>query len=235
MTQSCCRSARARSPFQSRSLSVGPGPNFGLRSHRSPNRGRQRRTLPSHARGTYRDHRRRRQRSRQRTPTPPHKHYLLFEPKGHRMSDQQQDRLAALWSEAVERHVGGLSDTDFQALLARARPAEAPPAQPTMLPAPLTPYEIAQAQNARKRDGFRAKVDQLVNIPTGRNGALSSMPADSGTEPSAAGTPELPEAVAPAPHQPRPSLTPLGLTTASRAAGPRSRVGLEPRPGLQVR
>jgi hypothetical protein len=151
------------------------------------------------------------------------------------MSDQNDDLVGQLWREAVERHVAGLSDTDFQALVARARPAEAPPAQPAVPSAPLTPYEIAQAQNARKRDGFRAKVDQLANIPTGRNGAVNGMPADSGTEPSAAGTPELPEAVAPPPHQPRPSLTPLGLTPATRTTGPRSRVGLEPRPGLQVR
>jgi hypothetical protein len=148
--------------------------------------------------------------------------------------NQQPDTFDRLWADAVERHIAGLSDTDFQALVARARPAEAP-AQPTVPPAPLTAYEIAHAQNARKRDGFRAKVDQLANIPTGRNGALSSMPADSGTQSSQAGEPELPEAVAPPPHQPRPSLTPLGLTPAPRTTGPRSRVGLEPRPGLQVR
>lgn len=140
-----------------------------------------------------------------------------------------------MWREAVERHVAGLSDSDFQALVARARLAEAPPAQPAVPPAPLTPYEIAQAQNTRKREVLRAKVDQLTNIPTGRNGALSSMAADSGTEPSEAGAPELPEAAAPAPHQPRPSLTPLGLSPATRPTGPRSRVGLEPRPGLQMR
>jgi hypothetical protein len=147
--------------------------------------------------------------------------------------NQQPDTFDRLWAEAVERHVAGLSDTDFQALVARARPAEAPPAQPTVPPAPLTPYEIAQAQNTRRREAFRSKVDQLTNIPTGRNGALN-MPADSGTEPLQAGTPELPEAVAPPPHQPRPSLTPLALTPATRLTGPRSRVGLEPRPGLQV-
>jgi hypothetical protein len=151
------------------------------------------------------------------------------------MSDQNDDLVGQLWREAVERHVAGLSDTDFQTLVARARPAETPPAQATVPPAPLTPYEIAQAQNTRKQEAFRAKVDELTNIPTGRNGALSSMPADSGTEPSEAGTPELPEAAAPPPHQPRPSLTPLGLTLATRVMGPRSRVGLEPRPGLQMR
>ena len=151
------------------------------------------------------------------------------------MSDDQQNRIAEAWREAVERHVAGLSDTDFQALVARARPAETPPAQPTALPAPLTPYEIAQAQNTRKREAFRALVDQLTNIPTDRNGALSQMPVDSGTEPSEAGAPELPEAAAPAPHQSRPSLTPLGLTPVTRPTGPRSRVGLELRPGLQLK
>jgi hypothetical protein len=151
------------------------------------------------------------------------------------MSDDQQNRIAQAWRETVERHVASLSDTDFQALVARARPAEAPPAHAKVPPAPLTPYEIAQAQNTRKHEAFRAKVDQLTNIPTGRNGALSSMPADSGTEPSEAGTPELAEAPAPAPHQPRPSMNPLGLSPATRPTGPRSRVGLEPRPGLQVR
>ena len=145
------------------------------------------------------------------------------------MSDDPQTRIAQAWNEAVDRHIAGLSDTDLADLLSRTRPQPAPAA-----PAPLTPYEIAQAQNARKRDGFRAKVDQLANIPTGRNGALS-MPTDSVTEPSDAGEPELPEAVAPPPQQPRPSLTPLGLTPATRTTGPRSRVGLEPRPGLQVR
>ena len=151
------------------------------------------------------------------------------------MTDNQQpDTFDRLWAEAVERHVAGLSDTDFQALVVRARPAEVPSAQPTVPPAPLTQYEIAQAQNTRRRRAFRSKVDQLTNIPTGRNGALN-MPADSGTEPLQAGTPELPEAAAPPPQQPRPSLTKLGLTPAPRMTGPRSRVGLEPRPGLQVR
>jgi hypothetical protein len=148
------------------------------------------------------------------------------------MSSDPQTRIAQAWNEAVDRHIAGLSDTDLADLLSRTRP-QAAPAAPA--PAPLTPYEIAQAQNTRKREAFRALVDQLTNIPTGRNGALSSMPADSGTEISEAAAPELPEAAAPVPHQPRPSLTPLGLTPASRTAGPRSRVGLEPRPGLQVR
>jgi hypothetical protein len=147
------------------------------------------------------------------------------------LSDDQQNRIAQAWNEAVDRHVAGLTEAELANLLARTHP-QAAPAAPA--PAPLTPYEIAQAQNTRKREGFRSKVDQLTNIPTGRNGALSHMLADSGTEPSQAGEPELPEAAAPAPHQPRPSLTPLGLSPATRPTGPRSRVGLEPRPGLQV-
>jgi hypothetical protein len=149
------------------------------------------------------------------------------------LSDDPQTRIARAWNDAVDRHVAGLSDSDLGDLLARTRPLAAPPASTP--PAPPTPYEIAQAQNTRKRDAFRAKVDQLTNIPTGRNGALSSLAADSGTEPSEAGTPELPEATAPPPHQPRPSLNPLSLSTATRPTGPRSRIGLEPRPGLQVR
>jgi hypothetical protein len=148
------------------------------------------------------------------------------------LSDDPQTRIAQAWNEAVDSHVAGLTEAELANLLARTRP-QAAPAAPA--PAPLTPYEIAQAQNARKREVFRAKVNQLANIPTGRNGAVNSVPADSGTAPSQAGEPESPEAVVLPPHQPRPSLTPLGLTPATRTTGPRSRVGLEPRPGLQVR
>jgi hypothetical protein len=146
------------------------------------------------------------------------------------LSDDPQTRIAQAWNEAVDRHIAGLSDTDLADLLSRTRP-QAAPAAPA--PAPLTAYEIAQAQNTRRREALRSKVHQLTNIPTGRNGALS-MPADSGMAPSEAGAPELPEPAAPPPQQPRPSLTPLGLTPTTRTTGPRSRVGLEPRPGLQV-
>ena len=38
------------------------------------------------------------------------------------MTDNQQpDTFDRLWAEAVERHIAGLSDTDFQALVVRAR------------------------------------------------------------------------------------------------------------------
>jgi hypothetical protein len=160
------------------------------------------------------------------------------------MTEQTADPVGQLSDEAVERRIAGLSAAAFQALVARARPTD-PSGQPAVPPAPLTPYEIAQAQNARKRDGFRAKVDQLANIPTGRNGAVNGMSADSGTQPevvnlttsSQAGAPEPPEAAAPVPHQPRPSLTPLGFSPTSRPpSGPRSMAGLSRvSPGLKLK
>jgi len=78
------------------------------------------------------------------------------------LSDTPQDRIAAAWNEAVDRHVASLSDTELADLLARTRSQAAPA---TQTPAPIRPRDTASV-----RRSLAAKSSDLLSIPKDRNG-----------------------------------------------------------------
>jgi hypothetical protein len=74
--------------------------------------------------------------------------------------DPPQDRIAAAWNEAVDRHVAGLSDTELADLLARTRPQTTPAAHAS----------ITTGDTASVRRSLAAKSADLLSIPKDRNG-----------------------------------------------------------------
>jgi hypothetical protein len=70
---------------------------------------------------------------------------------------EPQDRIAEVWNDAVGQHIAGLSQDDYDTMVARFRP------QPAPAPAPPAPVDESNLPITR-RSGFTAKVDQLAEL-----------------------------------------------------------------------
>jgi hypothetical protein len=67
------------------------------------------------------------------------------------MTTDPQDHIARTWNEAVEQTIGSMTDADFQAMVARARPTT--------------------------RQSIAAKAEAMWNTPRDENGVIGSMAA----------------------------------------------------------
>jgi hypothetical protein len=75
-----------------------------------------------------------------------------------------QDRIAQVWNDAVGQHIGGLSQDDYDAMVARFRPQATPAPAVDESNLPIT-----------RRSGFAAKCGQLADLtancgPNGHQG-----------------------------------------------------------------